>query len=93
MWCQSDHDATQVLGLLAAALEAGSDALVGHLLRECDLPGWLASAPLWVTPLPRDSDPRCSSLARSLACGLTEAPAMSCQDMSRRSGPVGHQAR
>ena len=55
-----------MLGLLAAALEAGSDALVGHLLRECDLPGWLASAPLWVTPLPREGDPRyCACL---LAC-------------------------
>lgn len=56
-----------MLGLLAAALEAGSDALVGHLLRECDLPGWLASAPLWVTPLPREGDPRCGSPAYSLA--------------------------
>lgn len=47
-----------MLGLLAAALEAGSDALVGHLLGECDLPGWLAAAPIWVTPLPRAGDAR-----------------------------------
>ena len=50
--------AAQVLGLLAAALEAGSDALAGHVLSECDLPGWLAAAPIWVAPLPRAGDAR-----------------------------------
>ena len=59
-----------MLGLLAAALEAGSDALVGHLLCECDLPGWLAAAPLWVTPLPREGDPRCVSKGFMFYCDL-----------------------
>ncbi|KAK9832575.1 hypothetical protein WJX81_000047 [Elliptochloris bilobata] len=54
----------QVLGLLAAALEAGSDALVGHLLGECNLPGWLASAPVFVTPLPREGDARAGERAQ-----------------------------
>ena len=75
----------QVLGLLAAALEAGSDALVGHLLAECDLPGWLASAPLWVTPLPREGDPRCVSSINSHSL-FNETRGCRCKGWSNLAG-------
>jgi len=62
-----------VLGLLAAALEAGTDALVRHLVVECDLPGWLARAPVWVTSLPRDGDGRRARRSPAALCAASRA--------------------
>lgn len=52
----------QVTSIVACMLEAGSDAIVGHLFGDCDLLGWLLNAPAHCEPEPRSGDTRCVPL-------------------------------
>lgn len=49
----------QVTSIIACMLEAGSDAVVGHLFGDCDLLGWLLNAPSLCEMEQRPGDTRC----------------------------------
>ena len=49
----------QVTSIVACMLEAGSNAIVGHLFGDCDLLGWLLNAPAHCELEQRPGDTRC----------------------------------
>ena len=51
--------------MLLAGLEYGDEALLAHLFGDCDLIGWLTSAPESVTPVPSLPEEGSSSPATS----------------------------
>lgn len=48
----------QVTSIISCALEIGSDALVSHLFKECNLLDWLVESPAEVTAMPHPEDNR-----------------------------------
>lgn len=69
----------QVTSIVACMLEAGSEAIVGHLFGDCDLLGWLLNAPAQCQPEQRPGDDRCLlSNPQWVLLGHSEAPQQLC---------------
>ncbi|KAK9917462.1 hypothetical protein WJX75_004564 [Coccomyxa subellipsoidea] len=80
----------QVTSIVACMLEAGSDAIVGHLFGDCDLLGWLLNAPAHCEPEPRSGDTRERTPLRAGYMGHLTEIANSLQTVAARRPPIAH---